>query len=190
VGPVVTVVPAWFPVPGELMSVGLTSVLLAEGKLDVGDVDVGGAVGLVRPDAEADAVALALGPAVLAGLGLEVWQGLAVALAFLLPVALTFDVAEADVVAVLVARLLAVAVEVAVAVLVAEAVPVAEELVLPLGLTLALPLPGLSLALPLPGVVPEPAGLTSGVCDLLALAGRDALDDAAGDEQAVGFALL
>jgi hypothetical protein len=114
------------------------------------------------------------------------------AFAFLLPVALTFDVAEADVVAVLVALLLAVAVEVAVAVavLAAEAVPVAEELALPLGLTLALPLPGLPLALPLAGVVPEPAGLTSGVCDLLALADRDALGDVEGDGQAVGFTLL
>ena len=182
------VVPAWFPVPGELLSVGLTSVLPVEGKLDVEDVDVGDVAELVPPDAEADEVALALGPAVLAGLGLEVWQGLSVALAFLVPVALTFDVAEADVVAVLVALLLAVAV--AVAVLVAEAVPVAEELALSPGLTLVLLLSGLSLVLPLAGEVCGAAGVTLGDCDLLALADLAARDDTEGDGQAVGFALL
>jgi hypothetical protein len=69
---VVAVVPAWFPVPGELMSVGLTSVLPVEGDLGVEDVDEGGVAVLGLPDAEADAVTLALGPAVLAGLGLGV----------------------------------------------------------------------------------------------------------------------
>ncbi len=118
-----------------------------------------------------------------------VGQGLPVAVAaFLLLVALTFDLADADEVAVLVALLLAVAVPDAVAVLVAEAVPVEEELALSLGLTLVLPLAGLSLV-PAAGAVREPAGVTLGVCDLLAF-GLAAADDEEADGHAVAFALL
>ena len=118
-----------------------------------------------------------------------VGQGLPVAVAaFLLLVALTFDLADADEVAVLVALLLAVAVPDAVAVLVAEAVPVEEELALSLGLTLVLPLAGLSLV-PAAGAVCEPAGVTLGVCDLLAF-GLAAADDEEADGHAVAFALL
>lgn len=74
-GPVVAVVSLWFPVPGELLSVGLASVF--PGKLDVGgedeDGDEGGGAGLELPEAGADV--LTWGLAVLAGLGLAGQEG-------------------------------------------------------------------------------------------------------------------
>ncbi len=54
----VAVVPDSLPVAGGLLSVGLTSVLPVEGRLDVEDVDVGGVAELVPPDGEAGAVVL------------------------------------------------------------------------------------------------------------------------------------
>jgi hypothetical protein len=72
---VVAVVSLPFPVPGELLSVGLTSVF--PGKLDVGgedeDGDEGGEAGLELPEAGADV--LAWGLAVLAGVGLAGQEG-------------------------------------------------------------------------------------------------------------------
>jgi hypothetical protein len=184
---------AWFPAPGEVPSVGLTSVFPAAGKLDVEDADEAGAAGLELPEAGADVVTLGL--AVLAGLELGVAQGeAAVFPGFLLPVALAFAVAVAEAVApaVLVALPLAVALAVAVAVLVAEAVPVAEALPPSLGLAVVPPPAGLLLALPLGGVVCEAAGVASGVCDLADLAALADLDARAGEvavAQAVARAL-
>jgi hypothetical protein len=56
VGPVLAVVSPWRPVPGEPVSVGLTSVLPIEGKLDVADEDAdeGGVTGLELTDAGGD----------------------------------------------------------------------------------------------------------------------------------------
>ncbi|MGD0241704.1 MAG: hypothetical protein ABSB59_15445 [Streptosporangiaceae bacterium] len=189
------VVPAWPPepvaVPGELLIVGLTSVLPVEGKLDVDEPAAGGAAEPVPLDADAGAVALGL--AFFVGLvlaaGAAHGEPVAVTAAFLLPVGLVFAVAEAVVVAVLLALLLAEAV----AVLLAEAVPVAEALTLPDGLTLVLPLAGLPVVaalelLLLAGEVCEFSGVTLGVRVLAGLA------DAAADEedggQAVGDTLL
>ena len=187
-GPVVAVVSPWLPVPGELLSVGLTSVF--PGKLDVGGADEdgeGGGAGLELPAAGADV--LTWGLAVLAGLGLAGQEGEPVACAaFLLFVALLLAVAVAEAdpeaLAVLVALLLAVAVEGAEAVPVT--VPVGETLSLPLGLTLVPPLPlGLPLAVPLAVAVPEPVGGTLGSA-LLDLADFDAL----GDEVAEGHVVV
>jgi hypothetical protein len=190
VGPVVAVVSPWLPVSGgELLSVGLTSVLPDEGKLDVGgedeDAEEGGVAGLELPDAGADVETAGL--AVLAGAELAGQEGELVALAgFLPPVLLPVAVAVAVALAVLVALPLALAVDVEVAV----AVPVAEVLPLSLGLTLGLSLPlVLSLVLLLAGAVPEPVSGTLGSA-LLDLADPDALAGGVGDTQAVACALL
>jgi hypothetical protein len=182
---VVAVVPPWPPVPGEPLSVGLTSVLPDEGKLDVGaeDPDEGGVATLELPDAGAEVETAGL--AVFAGLELAGQEGELLAWpGFLLPVLLPAAVAVAVPLAVLLALLLAVAVEDAVA------VPVAAALPLSLGLTLVLSLlPGLALVLPLAGTVPEPVGGTVGSA-LLGLADLDAPAGEAGDMQAVACALL
>jgi hypothetical protein len=179
---VLAVVPAWLPepvaVPGELLIVGLTSVLPVEGELDVDEPAAGGVAEPVPLDADAGAVAL----------------GLAFFVCSVLPVALVFAVAEAVVVAVPLALLLAEAV----ALLLAEAVPVAETLTLPDGLTLVLPLAGLPVVAALEpllaGEVCELCGDTLGVRDLAGLSDLADLADAAADEeddgQAVGDALL
>ena len=183
VAPVVAAVPSWPPVPGEVPSVGLTSVLPVDGRLDVDEGAV--AVAVLLADADADELALGFFDGL--ELAVEVAQGepVAAAAAFLLPVALVFAVAEAVVVAVLAALPLAVAV----ALLVAVAVLVAEALPLPEGLPLVLPLAGLLLVLPLEplltGDVCEPPGVTLGVRDLAGLA-TAAEDD---DGHAVGDAL-
>jgi hypothetical protein len=188
VGPVVVaVVPACVPVPGDVPSVGLPSVLPVDGRLDVDDdPDEGGVAVLVLPDADADAVAL--GPAFFEGLELAVepWQGESAGLAaFLLRVGLVFALAEAVAVAVLLALLLAVAVAVLVAVAVADA------LSLPDGLMLGLPLAGVplapSLGLLLAGEACEPSGDALGFAGFVGLAVAAGEDD---DGQAVGCALL
>jgi hypothetical protein len=182
-------------VPVDGPSVGLPSVLPADGRLDVDDADpdeVGVAVP-VLPDVDADPVAFGL-LTFLGGLGLalEAWhdgEPVGLAAAFLLPVALLFAVAEAVAVAVPVALLLAVAV----AVLVAEAVPDAEALPLPDGLRVELPLAGLplvpSLELLLAGEVCELSGVALGFTCLLGLADLAAAGGEV-DGHAAGFALL
>jgi hypothetical protein len=158
--------------PAEVLSVGLALVPPGAGELDARETGVEG-VALTG----VDAVAGALGLAVMDGVGVE--QGVPVAVAgFLLPVALVLAFAEAVVVPLLVA--------VAVTLTVAVAVPVTVALALAPSLELTLPLAGLSLGPPL--VLP-PGGLVTGVAGagvalgVTDLDGLAATDDEADDEE-------